>query len=65
MFKNGFVEKIDVDRLSVLNNNLAYRTRKCDTLISAKPEPAEISNGHDHWQYALHLTDKISDVNTR
>jgi outer membrane protein len=61
MFKNGFVEKIDVDRLTVLNNNLATERENVIRLLALNLNMLKFQMGMTIGS-TLALTDKISDV---
>jgi outer membrane protein len=63
MFKNGFVEKIDVDRLSVLNNNLLTERENIIRLLALNVNLLKFQMGMTIGS-TLSLTDKINDVNT-
>jgi len=62
MLKNGFVEKIDVDRLSVLNNNLLTERENVIRLLALNVNLLKFQMGMSIGS-ALTLTDKINDVN--
>ncbi|WP_316771331.1 TolC family protein [Pedobacter frigiditerrae] len=62
MFKNGFVEKIDVDRLSVLNNNLLTERENVIRLLALNVNLLKFQMGMTIGS-KLALTDKISNVN--
>ncbi|MBB2146779.1 TolC family protein [Pedobacter sp. LMG 31464] len=62
MLKNGFVEKIDVDRLSVLNNNLLTERENVIRLLALNVNLLKFQMGMTVGS-SLTLTDKISDVN--
>jgi len=61
MFKNGFVEKIDVDRLQVLKNNLETERENVIRLLQMNIDMLKFQMGMP-VQASLKLTDKISDV---
>jgi outer membrane protein len=61
MFKNGFVEKIDVDRLSVLNNNLLTEKENVLRLLVLNVNLLKFQMGMT-ISSKLTLTDKIADV---
>jgi outer membrane protein len=61
MFKNGFVEKIDVDRLSVLNNNLLTERENVIRLLALNVNLLKFQMGMTVGS-TLTLKDKISDV---
>lgn len=61
MFKNGFVEKIDVDRLQVLKNNLETERENVIRLLQMNVDMLKFQMGMP-VQASLGLTDKISDV---
>jgi len=61
MFKNGFVEKIDVDRLQVLKNNLETDRENVIRLLQMNVDMLKFQMGMP-VQASLSLTDKISDV---
>lgn len=61
MFKNGFVEKIDVDRLSVLNNNLLTERENVIRLLALNVNLLKFQMGMTVGS-SLTLKDKISDV---
>ncbi|MFI5450926.1 TolC family protein [Pedobacter sp. UC225_61] len=62
MLKNGFVEKIDVDRLSVLNNNLLTERENVIRLLALNVNLLKFQMGMTIGS-TLTLTDRISDVN--
>jgi outer membrane protein len=62
MFKNGFVEKIDVDRLSVLNNNLLTERENVVRLLALNVNLLKFQMGLTIGSN-ITLTEKISDVN--
>ena len=61
LFKNGFVEKIDVDRLSVLNNNLITERENVIRLLALNVNLLKFQMGMTIGS-ELTLTDKIADV---
>lgn len=61
LFKNGFVEKIDVDRLSVLNNNLITERENVIRLLALNVNLLKFQMGMSIGS-KLTLTDKIADV---
>lgn len=61
MFKNGFSEKIDVDRLQVLKNNLETDRENVLRLFAVNVDLLKFQMGMP-IQVSLALTDKISDV---
>lgn len=61
LFKNGFVEKIDVDRLSVLNNNLITEKENVIRLLALNVNLLKFQMGMSIGS-ELTLTDKITDV---
>lgn len=61
LFKNGFVEKIDVDRLSVLNNNLMTEKENVIRLLALNVNLLKFQMGMSIGS-ELTLTDKITDV---
>lgn len=61
MFKNGFVEKIDVDRLSVLNNNLLTERQNVIRLLALNINLLKFQMGMSIGS-SLTLTDKITDM---
>jgi outer membrane protein len=61
LFKNGFVEKIDVDRLSVLNNNLITERENVIRLLALNVNLLKFQMGMTIGSQ-LTLTDKIEDV---
>lgn len=61
MFKNGFSEKIDVDRLQVLKNNLETERENVIRLLQMNVDMLKFQMGMP-VQANLSLTDKISDV---
>lgn len=61
MFKNGFSEKIDVDRLQVLKNNLETERENVTRLLQMNIDMLKFQMGMP-VQVDLRLTDKISDV---
>jgi outer membrane protein len=62
MLKNGFVEKIDVDRLSVLNNNLLTERENVVRLLALNVNLLKFQMGLTIGS-SITLTEKISDVN--
>lgn len=62
LFKNGFVEKIDVDRLTVLNNNLDTERENVVRLLALNLNMLKFQMGMTIGS-KLTLTDRISDVN--
>ena len=61
LFKNGFVEKIDVDRLSVLNNNLMTEKENVIRLLALNVNLLKFQMGMSIGS-ELTLTDKITDI---
>lgn len=61
MYKNGFVEKIDVDRLQVLKNNLQTERENVIRLLEMNIDMLKFQMGMPVLAN-LSLTDKISDV---
>jgi outer membrane protein len=61
-FKNGFAEKIDVDRLTVLNNNLLTERENVLRLLALNVNLLKFQMGMTIGSN-LSLTDKISDIN--
>lgn len=61
MFKNGFSEKIDVDRLQVLKNNLETERENVTRLLQMNIDMLKFQMGMP-IQTSLTLTDKINDV---
>ena len=61
MFKNGFVEKIDVDRLSVLNNNLLTERENVIRLLALNVNLLKFQMGMTVGSM-LTLKDKIGDI---
>lgn len=61
MYKNGFVEKIDVDRLQVLKNNLETERENVIRLLQMNIDMLKFQMGMPVLA-SLTLTDKISDV---
>lgn len=61
LFKNGFAEKIDVDRLQVLKNNLETERENVTRLLVVNVDLLKFQMGMP-IQAGLELTDKISDV---
>jgi len=61
LFKNGFVEKIDVDRLNVLNNNLITERENVMRLLALNVNLLKFQMGMTIGS-TLSLTDKISTV---
>ena len=61
LFKNGFAEKIDVDRLQVLKNNLETERENVTRLLVVNIDLLKFQMGMP-IQSDLQLTDKISDV---
>lgn len=60
MFKQGFVEKLDVDRLSVQKNNLEAELSKVNNLISLTYQLLKFQMGYDVNQ-PISLKDKLED----
>ncbi|MDQ7948665.1 MAG: TolC family protein [Pedobacter sp.] len=63
LFKNGFAEKIDVDRLTVLNNNLLTERENVIRLLALNVNLLKFQMGMSIGS-SLQLTDRISDINT-
>ncbi|MFD0939754.1 TolC family protein [Pedobacter boryungensis] len=63
MLKNGFVEKIDVDRLSVLNNNLMTERENVIRLLALNLNLLKFQMGLT-INSNITLLDKITSVNT-
>lgn len=61
LFKNGFVEKIDVDRLTVLNNNLLTERENVIRLLALNKDLLKFQMGMTIGSQ-LTLTDQISTV---
>lgn len=61
LFKNGFAERIDVDRLQVLKNNLETERENVTRLLVVNVDLLKFQMGMP-IQASLELTDKISDV---
>jgi outer membrane protein len=61
LFKNGFVEKIDVDRLTVLNNNLVTERENVIRLLALNKDLLKFQMGMTIGS-ELNLTDQISNV---
>lgn len=61
LFKNGFAEKIDVDRLQVLKNNLETERENVTNLLVVNIDMLKFQMGMP-IQVNLELTDKINDV---
>jgi len=61
MFKNGFAEKIDVDRLQVLKNNLETERENVISLFAINTDLLKFQMGMS-VSANLSLTDKISSV---
>ncbi len=61
MFKNGFVEKIDVDRLKVLNNNLLTERENVIRLLALNVNLLKFQMGMT-IDSKLTLTDKIANI---
>ena len=61
LFKNGFVEKIDVDRLSVLNNNLLTERENVIRLLALNVNLLKFQMGMTVGSM-LTLKDKIGDI---
>ena len=61
MYKNGFAEKLDVDRLTVTYNNLKIEKQKTDRLIELSEILLKFQMGMDQDQ-PITLTDKLADV---
>lgn len=62
LFKNGFAEKIDVDRLSVLKNNLLTEKENVIRLLALNVNMLKFQMGMS-VNSMLTLTDKIGSVN--
>lgn len=63
MFKNGFSEKIDVDRLQVLKNNLETERENVTRLLAVNIDMLKFQMGMPVGA-SLTLTDKIDNVRT-
>ena len=63
MFKNGFSEKIDVDRLQVLKNNLETERENVTRLLAVNIDMLKFQMGMPIGT-SLTLTDKIDNVRT-
>lgn len=63
MFKNGFVEKIDVDRLSVLNNNLITEKENVIRLLALNLNLLKFQMGLT-VNSTITLKDKITSIKT-
>lgn len=61
LFKNGFAERIDVDRLQVLKNNLETERENVTRLLQLNIDMLKFQMGMP-IQARLLLTDKISDI---
>jgi outer membrane protein len=61
LFENGFVEKLDFDRLSVAYNNLLVEKEKVERLLSLGSYLLKYQMGMD-INSSLTLTDKLEDV---
>ncbi len=61
MYKNGFAEKLDVDRLTVSYNNLNIEKQKTDRLIELSEILLKFQMGMNQ-QEPIALTDKLADV---
>jgi outer membrane protein len=61
LYENGFVEKIDLDRLSVLNNNLTSEKEKIQRMIELSYYLLKFQMGMD-VSANLSLTDKLSEI---
>lgn len=61
LFKNGYAEKIDVDRLSVLNNNLLTERENVIRLLALNKDLLKFQMGMTIGS-SLTLTDQISTV---
>ncbi|MES2416738.1 MAG: TolC family protein [Bacteroidota bacterium] len=61
LFKNGFAEKIDVDRLSVLNNNLLTERENVIRLLALNKDMLKFQMGMTIGS-KLSLTDQISSI---
>lgn len=61
LFKNGFVEKIDVDRLTVLNNNLITERENVTRLLALNKDLLKFQMGMTIGS-ELTLTDQISTI---
>lgn len=62
LFKNGFVEKIDVDRLTVLNNNLLTERENVIRLLALNVNLLKFQMGMTIGS-KLSLTDQITTIN--
>ncbi|RZL02361.1 MAG: TolC family protein, partial [Pedobacter sp.] len=62
-FKNGFAEQIDVDRLTVLVNNLETEKQNVINLLALNVNLLKFQMGMSIGS-TLTLTDKISDINS-
>ena len=63
MFKQGFIEKIDLDRLEVQRNNLLTESQKVKNLVVLSQTLLKFQMGLK-LDTAIALTDKLSDTNT-
>lgn len=61
LFENGFIEKIDIDRLTVLNNNLLSEKEKIQRLIELSYYLLKFQMGMDVTA-SLSLADKLSEI---
>lgn len=61
LFKNGFAEKIDVDRLTVLNNNLITERENVIRLLALNKDVLKFQMGMTIGS-TLVLTDQISNI---
>ncbi len=61
MYKNGFAEKLDVDRLTVSYNNLNIEKQKTDRLIELSEILLKFQMGMNQTE-PISLTDKLADV---
>jgi len=59
--ENGFVEKIDVDRITVAHNNLLVEKEKIQRLLDLTTSLLKFQMGMDQFA-TLALTDKLADI---
>ena len=61
LYENGFIEKIDIDRISVLNNNLVSEKEKIQRLIALSYYLLKFQMGMD-ISSELSLTEKLTEI---
>ena len=62
LFKNGFIEKIDLDRLEVALNNIKSEKQKTDRLLQLATNVLKLQMGMPINE-TLELTSKLDDIN--